>query len=169
MGLTEKAILKHEDFCKDFIDIKITPENIVDKINAFDWLDLQSCEDEKQTNEIILRFFHSFNFKYPKKYQSIILKAFASKFIQAIELVKTAITEVASSYNIDGSAKGFNNEIVDRFYYIEYWANKKNIPVNYNEKDQSKRDLFNFDTIILSILADKLRIFNEYEINKPKK
>ncbi len=42
------------------------------------------------------------------------------------------------------------------------------IPVNYNEKEQENRKLFNLDTIILSILADKLEVLNAFERNKPK-
>ena len=169
MGLEEKTILKHEDFFARSVNIGITSDAIVDKINAFDWLDLTEAKNEIEYSKVLLSIFERFNFKYPKKYDSIVKKAFTVLFVEAVENVKEAIVAVSKSYNIEGGATGFRNEAVDKFYYIEYWATKKNLPVNYNEKNIEKRNLFNFDTIILSILADKLRTFNEYEINKPKK
>lgn len=169
MGLEEKAILKHEDFFAKSVSIGITSNEIVDKINAFDWLDLSEAKTENEYNKLLFSFLDRFIFKYPKKYDSIVKKAFALLFVEAVENVKEAINAVSHSYNIEGGSSGFKNEAVDKFYYIEYWATKKNIPVNYNEKNIEKRNLFNFDTIILSILADKLRTFNDYELNKPKK
>ena len=83
--------------------------------------------------------------------------------------IKESITAVSKSYNIPDLKDGFRNQLIEKFYYIEYWANKKNIPVNFNEKNLEKRSLFNLDTIILSILSDKLKILNEYESSKPKK
>lgn len=169
MGLEEKAILKHEDFFAKVVNIGITSNEIVDKINAFDWLDLTEAKTEEEYSLIVFSIFQRFTFKHPKKYDSIIKKAFTFLFVEAVENIKEAITAVSRSYNVEGGTTGFRNEAVDKFYYIEYWATKKNIPVNYNEKNLEKRNLFNFDTIILSILADKLRTFNEYEANKPKK
>lgn len=167
-SLTEKAVLRHEDVTAKFLDLQITHLHIVDKINAFDWLDLQEAKTEIDMAHIIMRFFDSFNFEYPAAYKPIILKAFAHKFTQAVEYFKEAIEEVSHSYNVEGTSKGFTNESVDKFYYISYWAEKKNIPVNFNEKKQINRELFNFDTIILSILADKLRVFNDFENAKRK-
>lgn len=168
MGL-EKIILKHEDFFALSINIGITSNDIVDKINAFDWLDLTEAKTQDAYNKIVYSIFARFPFLYHKKHESIIQKAFAVLFVEAVEGIKGAILAVSKSYNIEGGTTGFKNEAVDKFYYIEYWATKKNLPVNYNEKNLEKRNLFNFDTIILSILADKLRTFNEYELNKPKK
>jgi hypothetical protein len=165
-----EVILKHEDVFAKSLDIKITKGNIIDKIDAFDWLDLSEAKSEFDFEKVVLSIFKRFNFKYPKKYDSIIKKAFSYNFIEAVEQIKTSIIAVSKSYNIDGcGVDSFRNEIVDKFYYINYWADKKNIPVNYNEKDYNKRKLFNFDTIILNILADKLKILNDYERNKPKK
>ena len=173
MGLklkqTEKAILRHEDVFAKSLDIKITHLDIVDKLNAFDWLDLNEAKSEEDVAVIVLRFFDMFNFKFPEAYRAIILKAFTIQFTEALEYFKDAIANVQHSYNVKGSSKGFQNDTVNKFYYISYWADKKNIPVNFNEKDQEKRSLFNFDTIILSILADKLAVLNEWERNKPKK
>lgn len=170
MGLKtkEKTILKHEDALAQFLDIKITAEQIVDRINAFDWLDIQLASTEDQMAAVIMRFYESFNFKTPAAFQPIVLKAFAHKFNEAIIYLRDAIEEVNASYNVEGSTKGFQNQTVNKFYYINYWADRKNIPVNYNEKRQKNRELFNLDTIILSILADKLNVFNEFERNKPK-
>ena len=165
-----EVILRHEDVFAKSLDIKINKEQIIDKIDAFDWLDLSEAKSEFDFEKVVFSIFKRFNFKYPKKYDSIIKKAFSYKFIEAVEQIKTSIIAVSKSYNIDGGAvDSFRNEIVDKFYYINYWADKKNIPVNYNEKDYNKRKLFNFDTIILNILADKLKILNDYERNKPKK
>lgn len=164
----EKAILRHGDALARYLELGITAESIVDRVNAFDWLDIQLANSEEQMAAIILRFYESFNFKVPKEFQQIVLKAFACKFNEAIIYLRDAIVEVNHSYNVEGSSKGFQNDTVNKFYYINYWADKKNIPVNYNEKRQNKRELFNLDTIILSILADKLNVFNEFERNKPK-
>lgn len=164
----EKAILRHEDVNAKFLNIGITTEQIVDRINAFDWLDIQLAESDEQMAAIVFRFFKSFNIKCPRAYEPIVLKAFAYKFTEAIKYLRAGIEDVNQSYNIEGSSKGFRNDTVDKFYYINYWADKKSIPVNYNEKRQINRELFNLDTIILSILADKLNVFNEFERNKPK-
>jgi hypothetical protein len=166
---TERAILRHQEANAQFLNIGISHEQIVDKINAFDWLDMAEAKTEDEMAVICLKFFKSFNFKYPKDFETIIVKAFAHKFKEAQKYLADAIIEVSHSYNVEGSSRGFQHDTVNKFYYINYWADKKNIPVNYNEKDQEKRALFNLDTIILSILADKLHTFNEFERNKPKK
>jgi len=171
MGLKAKdrAILRHEDALAQYLQLGITVEQIVDKINAFDWLDLSEAKNEEQMAVIVLRFYESFNIQTAPAFKRIVLKAFAHKFQQAIIYLRDAIIEVNASYNVEGSSKGFQHDTVNKFYYISYWADKKNIPVNYNEKKQINRELFNLDTIILSILADKLHVFNEFERNKPKR
>lgn len=165
----ERAILRHSKVYAAHLDIGIKAEDIVDKINAFDWLDLGQAETPESLAVIVMRFFKSFNFQYPKNYEPIVMLAFSEKFHKALEYLKEAIEDTSKSYNVDGATRGFTNPAVDRMYYINYWANKKNIPVNFNEKKQENRELFNMDTIILSILADKLHNFNEFERLKPKK
>jgi len=147
----------------------VTHLHIVDRINAFDWLDLGEAKNEEEMAVIVMRFFKSFNFKYKPAYESIILKAFTHKFMDALDYLREGIIDVNQSYNVEGSSRGFQNDTVNKFYYINYWADKKNIPVNYNERKQERREIFNLDTIILSILADKLQVLNEFERNKPKK
>ena len=169
LNRTEKAILRHGDTLAAHLILPITVEQIVDKVNAFDWLDLQEAKTEEELAAITMRFYDSFNFKVPKAFRAIVLKAFTHKFIEAVKYLREAIEDVHASYNIEGAPKGFQNDTVNKFYYISYWADKKAIPVNFNEKRQEKRELFNLDTIILSILADKLAVFNEHERNKPKK
>jgi len=170
MKQKDKAVLRHEDELAKFLDLGgVKYTDIVDKINAFDWLDIQLADSREQMAVIVLRLYESFNFKVPEAYSSIVLKAFAHKFEEAIIYLRDAIEEVNASYNVEGTTKGFQNDTVNKFYYINYWADKNNIPVNYNEKEQKNRALFNLDTIILSILADKLNAFNAFERNKPKK
>lgn len=165
----EKAILRHELELHKFLKIGVTPEQIVDKINAFDWLDIQMAKSEQDLAPIVMRFYESFNIRVPlESYKPVVLMAFTHKFTQAVKYLQSAIEDVAESYNIPDNPRGFQNETVNRFYYINYWADKKQIPVNYNEKKQENRELFNLDTIILSILADKLQTLNTYERNKPK-
>jgi len=164
----EKAILRHEDVNAKYLDIKIQHTDIVDKINAFDWLDLGEAKNETEMSATVLRFFESFKIECPPAYKPIILKAFSLKFMQALKYLRDAIEEVNRSYNVEGTSRGFRNDVVDKFYYISYWAAKNHIAVNFNEKKQQNRELFNLDTIILSILADKLNAFNEFERNKPK-
>lgn len=165
----EQEILKNEEFFAKSLKIGIDKGHIIDKINAFDWLELVEATSAEQYGAIALSVFNRFRFKFPKKYRSIVLKAFAELFAEAVLAIQDSIKAISGSYNVEGGGDSFKNEVVDKFYYIEYWANKKNIPVNYNEKDLSKRDLFNFDTILISILSDKLKNLNEYERNKPKK
>jgi len=165
----EKTILKHEDFFAASLNIKITSNDIVDKINAFDWLDLGDSNNVDQFQAITLRIFNLFNFQYAKKHERIIIKAFMLLFQEAVKSIKQAIEETSQSYNIEGGSKGFQNEAINRMYYIEYWSTKKHLPVNYNEKKQEIRELYNLDTILLSILADKLRVFNDFERSKIKK
>jgi hypothetical protein len=165
----DRAILRHPDFYANHLNIGVTVEDIVDRINAFDWLDLAQADTPEKLSEIILKFFKDFNFVYPKAYEAIILQAFTLKFKKALEYLRDAIEHVSQSYNVEGQSRGFTNPAVDRMYYINYWATKKNIPVNFNEKKQERREIFNLDTIILSILADKLNNLNEFERLKPKK
>lgn len=165
----EKTILKYQDVFAKNLDIKIKPADIIDKINAFDWLDLQNANNEIDYEKICFSIFNQFNFTYKKKHELIIKKSFVYNFTKAIEQIKESIIAVSKSYNIPDLKDGFRNQLIEKFYYIEYWANKKNIPVNFNEKNLEKRSLFNLDTIILSILSDKLKILNEYESSKPKK
>jgi hypothetical protein len=171
MGLNakEKAVIRHGDALARYLELGLTAENIVDRVNAFDWLDIQLANSEEAMASIIFRFYESFNIQTPAAFQPIVLRAFAHKFTEALKYLRGAIEEVNATYNVEGGGKGFQNETVNKFYYINYWADKKSIPVNYNEKRQEKRELFNLDTIILSILADKLHVFNEFERNKPKK
>lgn len=169
MKAKDKVVLRHEDALAKYLELGITAEDIVNRVNAFDWLDLQLVKNETGMAAIILRFYEGFNFKVPPAFQAIVLKAFSHKFNEALVYLRDAIEEVNASYNVEGTSRGFQNETVNKLYYINYWADKKNIPVNYNEKKQGNRALFNLDTIILSILADKLDRFNEFERNKPKK
>jgi len=76
MGLEEKTILKHEDFFARSVNIGITSDAIVDKINAFDWLDLTEAKTEIEYSKVLLSIFERFNFKYPKKYDSIVKNSF---------------------------------------------------------------------------------------------
>lgn len=167
-SLQEKAILRHEDAFAKSLKLPIRYLDIVDKFNAFDWLDLHEAKSPEDQAAVVLRFFKLFNFKYLPQHESIILKAFTHQFNEAVDYFQTAIKEVQASYNIDGNSKGFQNEVVNKFYYIQFWADKKGIPVNYNDKNQKNRELFNLDTIICTILADKLAVFNQWEKNKPK-
>lgn len=164
----EKAILRHDDALAQYLQLGVTVEQIVDRINAFDWLDIQLAKSEQDLAPIVMRFYDSFNFKVNAPFRLIVLKAFTHKFTQAVKYLQNAIEDVAESYNIPENSRGFQNETVNKFYYISYWADKKQIPVNFNEKKQENRALFNLDTIILSILADKLQTLNNYERNKPK-
>lgn len=164
----ERTILRHENTLAEHLYIGIEKEAIIDRLNAFDWLDLCNAETDEQLAVIVMRFFEGFNFRYPKAFESIVLKAFTHKFFEAVQIVKEEIERTHKSYNVDGAGQLFRNDLVDKFYYINYWATKKSIPVNYNEKRQDRRELFNMDTIIFSILADKLQVLNDYERNKPK-
>lgn len=168
MGLIEKTILKHKDTFSQFLDIGISVNEITAKVNAYDWFDLQEAKNESDIKSVVNNIWSKFNFKIKKEYAEIINQAFYYKFLKSIIQIKEAIEYTNASYNIPNSSSGFENDIVNKYYYLNYWANKKNIPLNINEKDQAKRDLFNLDTIILSILAEKLQSYNEYERNKPK-
>jgi hypothetical protein len=169
MDVKEKIIVKHGEFFAQALDIKIKSSDILNKINAFDWYDLCDSKTAEEYLLIITGVYNRFNFKCSKQHFEIVFAAFVVLFNEAVKDIKNGIEHVSKSYNVESSGSGFRNDIVDKYYYIEYWANKKNIPVNYSEKDQTKRNLFNFDTILLSILSDKLAAFNSYELNKPKK
>lgn len=165
----EQAVLRHEDALCQYLQLGIKHTDIVDQINAFDWLDIQQAKSEEEFAVIVMKFYKLFNIQTSPAFTSIVAKAFAHKFVQAVQYLRDAIEETQQSYNIEGNSKGFQNENVNKLYYISYWADKMKIPVNFNEKQQEKRALFNLDTIILSILADKLDTFNAFERNKPKK
>lgn len=166
---TEKAILRHPEVTAKHLKIGIEATDIVDRINAFDWLDLQNADTAQKFNIIMWRIYEQFNVKVDHDARGIVFLAFATKFEEAVKFIKRGIENVHASYNIEGGGRGFTNPTIDQFYYISYWADKKGIPVNFNEKRQEHRALFNMDTIVLSILADKLEQFNKYEREKPKK
>ena len=81
MALTEKIILKNDDFFAKSLNIGITSSDIIDKINAFDWLDLTEATSLERYAEIMFSIFDLFTFKYPKKYDAIVKKAFTSLFV----------------------------------------------------------------------------------------
>lgn len=165
----EKAILRHPEQLAKHLKIGIEATDIVDCINAFDWLDLQNANSAEEFDVIVMRIYSLFNVKVSADAAGIVYLSFATKFEDAVKFIKRGIENVHASYNIEGGSRGFTNPTVDQFYYISYWADKKGIPVNFNEKRQEHRALFNMDTIVLSILADKLEQFNKYEREKPKK
>lgn len=165
----EAVILKNAEALAPAIDIKILADDIIEKITAFDWLDLGAAKNEADFAAIIANIFKRFNFAYPARFDPAIRAAFLPRFLQAVEVIKRTIEAVDKSYNVPEASKGFQNAEINRFYYIDYWANKKVIPVNHNEKNEEKRALFNLDTILLCILADKLAVLNEYERTKTKK
>ena len=169
MNNQEKIIKKHKGAIAPFVNIGVTAEEISCKVNAYDWFDLQEAKDENDIIKVMETIFNKFNFKIKPNIKEIVTLAFYHKFLKAIVLLKDGIEHVKSSYTVPNDGVNFENEVVNKYYYLNYWADKKNIPINVNEKDQAKRDLFNFDTIILSILADKLNSYNNYERNKPKK
>ena len=134
------------------------------EFNAFDWLDRR----QKAPEAILQDFKKRLRFKNPRnKFYSIREKAFAYRFKKALENLNALNEEVNSSYNIP-SKGGTNNEVLDRYYYIKYWADKKQIAVNYNEIDYKKRQLFNFYTILIDIFANKLDNYNAYEAQNNK-
>jgi hypothetical protein len=164
MANNEDIILTNEDFyCKNLV-IGITVDDIMAEVNAFDWLELK----QKPIEIVFSDFKKRLNFKNPNgKYFSIREKAFAYKFERAIINISAFIEEVHSSYNIP-SKGGVSNDLMQQYYYIKYWADKKLIAVDYNEQNYSKRKLFNFYTILFDIFATKLENFNSHaNIKKP--
>lgn len=154
----ESIILSNEDlYCKT-LNIAISVDQIMAEVNAFDWMELK----HKPVLEVFTDFQNRLNFVNPKgKYYSIREKAFAHKFKSAIENLSAFVEEVNSSYNIPGKG-GITNEHMQRYYYLKYWADKKHIPVDYNEQNYEKRKLFNFYTILFDIFAVKLENFNAH-------
>jgi len=158
----ESIILSNEDFyCKNLV-IGITTDDIMAEVNAFDWLELK----HKPIELVFQDFKERVKFINPKgKYFSIREKAFAYKFERAIVNLSVLVEEVNSSYNIP-SKGGVNNEHLQKYYYVKYWADKKQIAVDYNEIEYNKRKLFNFYTILFDIFAVKLDNFNTYNNQK---
>jgi len=154
----ESIILSNEDFyCKNLV-IGITIDDIMSEVNAFDWLEMKRTPIEVTFSDFKKRLY----FDNPKsRYQSIREKAFAHKFERAIINLSALVEEVNSSYNIP-SKGGISNEHLQKYYYLKYWADKKQIAVDYNERDYDKRKLFNFYTILFDIFALKLDNFNAH-------
>ena len=158
----EDIILSNEDlYCKS-LNIGITVDDIMAEVNAFDWMELKERPIEDTFNDFKARM----KFVNPKnEYHSIREKAFAYKFERAIVNLSAFVDEVNSSYNF-GAKGGISNPVIDRYYYLKYWADKKLIAVDYNETDYNKRKQFNFYTILFDIFAGKLDNFNAYQKNK---
>lgn len=151
-----------EKFLSKSLVIGVTVDEIMSEFNAFDWIEIKDLPIE----EVIADFKKRTKFK--EKKSEIRHEAFLHKFKNAILNLSALIEEVHASYNIP-SSKGINNEHINRYYYIKYWADKKNIAVDYNETNFNKRKLFNFYTILFDIFADKLANFNAYNAQKEKK
>jgi len=160
----ENLILANEDlYCKS-LNIGITVDDIMAEVNAFDWMDMKL-----KPTEAVLRDFQkrlSFENKLNKFY-SIREKAFAYKLERALVNLSKLVEEVNSSYNYGGKG-GINNPVLDQYYYLRYWADKKSIAVDYNEQDYNKRKLFNFYTILFDIFANKLDNLNAFNNSKTK-
>ena len=158
----ENIILSNEDFyCKNLV-IGISIDDIMAEVNAFDWMELK----QKPIEEVFEDFKKRLKFANPKnKYFSIREKAFAHKFERAIINLSALVEEVNSSYNIPNKG-GITNDLLQQYYYVKYWADKKQIAVDYNEQDYNKRKLFNFYTILFDIFAVKLDNFNTFNNQK---
>tara|TARA_R110000782_G_scaffold1051_1_gene3769 strand:- start:1454 stop:1945 length:492 start_codon:yes stop_codon:yes gene_type:complete len=152
----ESIILDNEDFYCKSLSIGVKVDDIMAEFNAFDWMELRL----KSTASIFEDFKKRLSFKNPRgKYFNIREKAFAYQFERAVINLSALVNEVNKSYNIP-SAGGVNNEELSRYYYLKYWADKKQIAVNYNETNYDKKKLFNFYTILIDIFANKLDNFN---------
>lgn len=158
MANKESIILGNEDLYCRTLNIGISVDAIISEVNAYDWLDMRFTSPEALLSDFKKRL----NFKNPAgKYHSIREKAFAHKFERAILNLSKLVEEVNSSYNIP-SKGGVNNDHINQYYYLKYWADKKRIPLNFNETEYKKRELFNFYTILFDIFANKLDNFNAY-------
>lgn len=161
---TEKIILDNEDFYSKTLDIGVSVDDIMAEVNVFDWIELK----QKPIHEVYADFKSRMGFQNIKsEYYSIREKAFAHKFERAIVNLSAFVEEVNGSYNLPGKA-GISNPEADRYYYLKYWADKKCIAVDYNEKYYNKRKLFNFYTILFDIFASKLDNFNAYNKQKER-
>jgi len=160
----ENIILSNEDFyCKNLV-IGVSIDDIMAEVNAFDWMELK----QKPIEEVFEDFKKRLNFENPKgKYFSIREKAFAYKFERAIINLSALVEEVNSSYNLPKDA-GIKNPMTEMYYYVKYWADKKQIAVDYNDQEYNKRKLFNFYTILFDIFAVKLDNFNTFNNQKTK-
>lgn len=156
----KNIVLHSEDFLAKGLKIGITVDDIMAEFNAFDWLDLHQTPSEQ--------FYE--NFKKRLNFtdtEPIKQKAFAYKFERALKNLSALIEEVHASYNIPQKGNAANNKYIEQYYYLKYWADKKRIPVNYNETDYEKRKLFNLYTILFDIFAEKLTNYNAFHANKP--
>ena len=52
----EKEILRKEGKMDKYLKLKIKVEQIVDKVNDLDWLDMQEVSNEKEIEDIMMRF-----------------------------------------------------------------------------------------------------------------
>ena len=153
-------ILQNEDFLAKSLVIGVSVDDIMAEVNVFDWMHFKTAPIETTITDFQKRL----NFENKDRlYQ----KAFIHKFEKAIKNLSTLVEEVHSSYNIP-SKKGTNNEHIAQYYYLKYWADKKAIAVDYNEKDLNKQKLFNLYTILFDIFADKEANFNAYNRQKEK-
>ena len=158
MKPTDKIILANEDFYSKTLDIGISVDDIMAEVNAYDWLEMRT----KSPELVLLDFKERIKFTNPTgSFYSIREKAFAHKFGKALMNLSTLVEEVNSSYNIP-SKGGLNNDHINQYYYLKYWADKKVIALDFNEIDYKKRKLFNFYTILFDIFANKLDNFNAY-------
>lgn len=156
----KKELKSNEEFLAKGLKIGVTVDDIMASFNAFDWLEIKS----KPLEEILSDFKKRTGFKNPDNLP-IMDKAFSYKMERAILNLSALVEEVNASYKIP-TAKGISNVEIDKYYYLKYWADKKNIAVNYNETNFEKRNDFNFYTILFDIFADKLSNLNAYNRQK---
>src|SRR3990172_1605994 len=127
MKPTDKIILANEDFYSKTLDIGISVDDIMAEVNAYDWLEMRT----KSPELVLLDFKERIKFTNPTgSFYSIREKAFAHKFGKALMNLSTLVEEVNSSYNIP-SKGGLNNDHINQYYYLKYWADKKVIALDF--------------------------------------
>lgn len=152
---------KNDNLLAKVLVIGVTVDQIMAEVNAYDWMELRTADIEK----VLKDFKERTGFVKSSRLSEA---AFAHKFERAIINLSSIVDEVHASYKIP-SPKGVQNGQIDAYYYLKYWGDKKNIPLNYNETDLEKRKLFNLYTILFDIFADKLANFNAYNAQNAKK
>lgn len=159
----QKELSTNEDFLAKGLKIGVEVDDIMAEFNAYDWVLLK----DQDVVFTLQNFKERTGFTNPDN-QPIRDKAFEHKFTRAVKNLSALVEEVHKSYKIP-SGKGISNPEIERYYYLKYWADKKSIAVDYNEKDFNKRKLFNFYTILFDIFANNLANFNTYSNQKQAK
>jgi hypothetical protein len=166
LNLSKKEIIKNPIFFAENMDIKISVEDIKKKITAYDWLEICDCKNDYDFKNVVNQHFSKITFKSSRWIRPFIKIRYAKLFFLAVRELHELISAVSKAYNTDVAIQNNKNDVLNKLYYLSYWAKEKNLPLNIHETNDLEKNKYNLESILISILKDKKDIYDEYSRQK---